>query len=138
MKTKNTIYKKLTKLLKQFCGFGLVGVSNTLISLMVYYVLVYLGLHYLIANAAGFMISVFNSYFWNSRYIFKNKTEANAFHAFLKVFMSYGFSFCLSSILLIILVQFLGISEFIAPILKFIAVIPLNFIMNKLWAFKDK
>lgn len=48
------------KNLRQFIKFGLVGVSNTLVSQAVYMICYNaLGLYPLIANAAGFVISVF-------------------------------------------------------------------------------
>lgn len=135
---KRKMYSKLKNLVQQFAKFGLVGVSNTLISLGVYYLLVGLGVHYLLANAAGFVISVCNSYFWNSRFVFKDKQETSGVRAFIKVFCSYGVSFCLSSVLMVLFVQILGISEYLAPILRLLFTIPLNFVMNKLWAFKEK
>lgn len=131
------MFKNLVKLAKQFLKFGMVGVSNTLISLGCYYLLVYLGVHYLLANAVGFLISVCNSYFWNSRYVFKEKKEQSGLRAFIKVFCSYGVSFCLSSVLMVLFVQVMGISEYLAPILRLVFTIPLNFVMNKLWAFKE-
>ncbi len=130
--------KRCKTLFVQFIKFGIVGFSNTFISLLTYYILVFLGVNYLIANTAGFVLSVINSYFWNSRYVFKGKTEANDIRAFLKVFISYLVSFCISSILIYLFVQILSISEYLAPILRLIVTIPLNFFMNKLWAFKDK
>ena len=55
----------------QFIKFGIVGVSNTLISLAVYQLaLNALGLHYLAANALGLVISVVNAYYWNNRCVF--------------------------------------------------------------------
>lgn len=131
-------WNSIQKLAKQFFKFGMVGVSNTLISLGCYYILVYLGVNYLLANAVGFLVSVCNSYFWNSRFVFKEKTESSGIRAFAKVFISYGISFCLSSVLMILFVQVLSISEYIAPILRLIFTIPLNFVVNKLWAFKEK
>ena len=128
----------LKKLFAQFMKFGIVGVSNTLISLGCYYVLVYFGVHYLLANGVGFVVSVCNSYFWNSRYVFKDKKEQSGLRDFVKVFCSYGVSFCLSSVLMVLFVQVLGISEYLAPILRLVFTIPLNFVMNKLWAFKEK
>ncbi|MBR3289248.1 MAG: GtrA family protein, partial [Clostridia bacterium] len=91
---------KLSKLFQQFVKFGLVGVSNTVISLAVYYILVYFNVHPVIANAVGFVASVINSYFWNSRFVFKDKTEDNSKKAFLKVVISYGVSFLLSTVLI--------------------------------------
>ena len=58
--------------------------------------------------------------------------------AFAKVLASYGFTFLLSIVLMSLLVEILNISSYIAPILKMVITIPLNFILNKVWAFKDK
>ncbi len=124
-------------LFKQFMKFGVVGLSNTAISLGIYYLLVSLGCHYLLANAVGFVISVLNSYFWNSRFIFREKREHSEWQALGKVFLSYGVSFCLSSLLMLLFVDALHISTYLAPVLRLVLTVPLNFLMNKLWAFKD-
>lgn len=58
--------------------------------------------------------------------------------AFFKVLASYGLSFFISIILMGILVDKLGISTYIAPLLKMAITIPMNFVLNKVWAFKDK
>lgn len=128
---------KLSKLFQQFVKFGLVGVSNTVISLAVYYILVYFNVHPVIANAVGFVASVINSYFWNSRFVFKDKTEDNSKKAFLKVVISYGVSFLLSTVLIEVFVDVLHINKYVAPVLRLIVTIPLNFFMNKVWAFKE-
>lgn len=130
--------EKLLKLFQQFIKFGLVGVSNTIISLGFYYLLVFFNFHPVIANAVGFLASVINSYFWNSKFVFKEKTEKNNKKAFLKVFVSYGLSFLLSTVLIEVFVDVLHISKYVAPILRLVFTIPLNFFMNKIWAFKEK
>lgn len=128
---------KMKKLIKQFVGFGLVGVTNTLISLLIYYVLVYFGCHYILANCFGFIGGVINSYFLNSRLVFKNKAEKNSKKAFIKVTISYGISFGISTVLMYIMVDKLNISEYIAPLIRLVVTVPINFVLNKLWAFKD-
>lgn len=128
---------KIKKLFVQFFKFGIVGISNTLISLITYYILVYLGAHYILANTAGFLISVCNAFYWNSKYVFKDSEETK-WRAFVKVFMSYGGSFLLSTCIIFVLVEVLNISEWLAPILRLVVTVPLNFVVNKLWAFRDK
>lgn len=120
---------------KQFIKFGLVGVSNTLISLGTYYLLYFWGVNYLIANTVGFIISVLNSYYWNNKYVFK-KTQVGNLKPLIKTFISYGFTFFISTVLLFVMVQLVKISEIIAPVVTLIITIPINFIMNKFWAFK--
>ena len=120
---------------KQFIKFGLVGVSNTFISLGTYYLLYFLGLNYLIANTIGFVVSVLNSYYWNNKYVFK-KTQNGHLKPLIKTFLSYGSTFLLSTFLLFVMVQYFGISEIFAPIISLVITIPLNFLINKFWAFK--
>lgn len=124
-----------TFMLKQFIKFGLVGVSNTLISLGIYYLLYFLGSHYLIANAIGFIVSVFNAYYWNNKYVFK-KTQDGNLKPFIKTFLAYGVTFLLSTGLLFISVQYAGISKIVAPLICLAVTTPINFFVNKFWAFK--
>ena len=121
--------------IKQFIKFGIVGVSNTLISLLIYYVLIYFKINYIVANTIGFIVSVLNAYYWNNRYVFKKSNEGNL-RPMIKTFVSYGTTFVLSTILLVVMVDYLNISNIIAPILNLIITIPLNFLLNKFWAFK--
>ena len=107
--------------IKQFIKFGLVGISNTLISLGMYYLLYFLGVNYLIANTVGFVVSVLNSYYWNNKYVFK-KTQKGHLKPLIKTFLSYGSTF--------------SVSEVVAPVVTLVITIPLNFLMNKFWAFK--
>ncbi len=124
--------------LNQFIKFGIVGVSNTVVNLLVYYICISFGTHYLLAYTIGFLASVGNAFFWNNKFVFKNKEENSIPRAFLKVLASYSFSFFLSVILMSIMVELLYISSVMAPILKLVITVPINFMLNKLWAFKDK
>lgn len=118
----------------QFIKFGIVGVSNTVIALAVYYLLLWLGAPYLIANTISWIVSVFNAFYWNNHYVFKNDTPW--LKALVKTYISYGTSFVASSILLIVFVEICNISDTIAPLLTLVLSIPMNFIMNKYWTFK--
>ena len=119
---------------KQFLKFGIVGVSNTLIALFIYYSLIFLNVHYIIANTAGFLVSVMNAYYWNSKYVFKKNSEGHK-NSFIKSFLSYGSTFVLGTLFLFIMVHYLGISDKVAPILNLILTIPANFLLHKLWVF---
>lgn len=129
--------RKFVALFKQFFKFSIVGISNTLISLGIYYLLVYLGVHYIIANIVGFIISVINAFYWNSKYVFP-KGVKNRKKSFIKCFVAYGFTFLLGTLLLYLMVDIIGISDKIAPIINLCITVPINFILNKLWAFKEK
>ena len=125
----------------QFIKFGIVGASNTLIAYVIYSICVYLGIHYLLANALGFFISVLNAYYWSDRFVFKKgEGEArSAIWTLAKTYVAYGSTgLLLASILLYLYVDKLHISEYIAQLLVLVVTIPLNFIINKFWSFKTK
>lgn len=124
----------------QFVKFGLVGVSNTFISYMVYLASVLCGANYLLGNLLGFVVSVLNSFYWNNKYVFKKEKDSkrSGVNALIKTFISYGATgLLLSSALLYVWIDLLGISELAAPIINLLVTIPLNFVLNKLWAFKQ-
>ena len=132
--------KKIKSTAIQFIKFGIVGLSNTIISYLIYALLVYLGLHYLIASIIAFFISVLNSFFWNSRYVFKKEdgAERSVLHALIKTFISYAFTgLILQNIFLFVFIDLLHISKYIAPLFILVVTVPLNFIMNKFWAFRQ-
>jgi Predicted membrane protein len=128
---------KLFVIIQQFIKFGIVGVSNTLLALFIYYILIFCNVHYIIANTIGFVCSVINAYYWNSKYVFNdNKSERNHVRSFIKVFVSYASTFILGTVLLYLWIDIIHISDMVAPIINLCITIPLNFLMNKVWAMK--
>ena len=133
----------------QFIRFGLVGVSNTLVSYGVYVVTLLLlrrldwlqGVDYYAAQIVAFILSVLWSFYWNNRFVFTVKSGETRtwWKALLKTYVSYSFTgLFLNSILLYLWVQLLNISEFLAPVINLLISVPLNFIINKFWAFRDE
>jgi len=132
-------FSNLKALAFQFIKFGIVGFSNTVISYLIYSAFVFLGLHYLVAGIIAFFVSVLNSFFWNNKYVFKKETgqKRNILHSLIKTYVSYAFSgLLIHNLLLIFFIEFMHISKYIAPLFGLTITIPMNFFMNKLWAFK--
>lgn len=132
----------------QFVKFGIVGLSNTIISYVIYAVGLVLmqkiqflpDYDYLWAQIIAFVLSVLWSFYWNNKMVFnlENGKERSLLKSLIKTFISYSFTgLFLSSILLFLWVDVLGISEYIAPLINLMITVPLNFIMNKMWAFKN-
>lgn len=135
--------------LMQFIKFGLVGLSNTVISYVIYVVSLKLlqvveifpQIDYLVAQIIAFVLSVAWSFYWNNKYVFTTADgeSRSIWRALLKTYVSYSFTgLFLNSILLILWVQVIGISELVAPIINLMVSVPLNFVINKFWAFKSK
>lgn len=125
----------------QFVKFGMVGLSNTLISYGIYLFGVWAGWHYLAASVVGFVVSVINAFYWNNRYVFAagEGEKRNLWKSFCKTFMAYaGTGLVLNNILLVIQIDLFHWPKAIAPLINLLITIPLNFILNKLWAFRGE
>ena len=125
----------------QFVQFCVVGLSNTLISYLIYAAFVLLGWNYFLGSIVGFVVSVTNSFYWNNKYVFKqeNGKRRSILASYIKTFLSYAATgLVLANILLVIWVELLHLPELLGPIVSLLVTIPLNFILNKLWAFRNK
>ena len=112
--------EEFVELFKQFVKFGLVGVSNTAVSMAVYYIFLWISPDlYMVGSILGTILSIANAFFWNDKFVFSGTS-------------------ILSNVLLWIEVAFFSVSKSIAPIVNLLVTIPLNFVINKLWTFKEK
>lgn len=139
--------KKKCKLLLQFVKFCLVGVSNTVVSYVLYAVIIFLlhglswGQDYIFANATSFTLSIFWAFYWNNKYVFKEEDTGRRkmWRALGRSFLVYGFSgYILDNVLSYIWIQRLDFSRYIAPLLNLPFSVPVNYLLNKLWAFKGE
>lgn len=133
-------YKQIIrgKNIVQFLKFGIVGLSNTFVSLAVYYVFLWFDQRlYLVGNVVGWIVSVANAYYWNNKYVFGagEKGFRQTLKKLSKTYLSYGATFVLSTLLLYVEVDVLNWSSIISPFVNLIITIPLNFLLNKFWAF---
>lgn len=138
---------KYTPILFQFIKFGIIGVSNTIISYVIYIIALKMlevvdvseNVSYLYAQGISFLLSVAWSYYWNNRFVFTNSKNTSWIKVLLKTYVAYSFTgLFLSSALLVVWIQYLGISEYIAPIINLLFTVPINFLINKFWAFASE
>lgn len=124
----------------QFIKFGVVGIVNNIISYGVYVLLVSINVHYVLANIVGFSASVFNAYYWNNKYVFKDTSGYRVWwKTFIKTYISYaGTGIVLSNILLFIWIELFHIPQVVAPAINVVIMVPINFFINKYWAYKVK
>lgn len=131
----------------QFVKFGIVGFSSTVVSYLLYSGSLLLirrvsrdiSYDYMIAQIIAFVLSVLWSFYWNNKYVFslKGGEQRSLWKSLLKTYISYSFTgLFLNTILLYLWVDILGINEFIAPLINLIVSVPINFFMNKFWAFR--
>ena len=131
--------------LTQFIKFCLVGVTNTLVSYGVNVLVLFLlkpyrlTWDYVAGNIVAFLLSVLWSFFWNNKLVFtvEKGQKRNIFSALLKTYVAYGFTgILLNNVLSYVWIEILGISKLVAPLINLIVSIPVNYLINKNWAFK--
>ena len=123
----------------QFIKFAIVGASNTLISLAIYYFFLWLDPSwYLWGNVVGWAGSVANAFFWSNRYVFANGERglSAGLKKLGKTYLCYGATFLLSTLLLYLEVDMWRWSAVFSPLLNLLVTVPLNFLLNKFWAFR--
>ena len=126
----------------QFLKFGMVGAVNTALSYLITN-LCYYGFHFheQICNFISFLITVLISYLLNSRFVFRQQEGEKQpwYKSLAKVYASYALTeLVLMGILLFIQERLLGIPHFIATFLNLCVTVPLNFILNKFWAYRKQ
>jgi putative flippase GtrA len=126
----------MTVRLVQFIKFGLVGVSNVLISLLVYYLLIALRVHYIPASIAGYLISSLSGYFLNKMWVFK-KSTASVKGSMVRYYIVYGSSLLINTLVMYLWVDLLNISDKLAPILTLCITVPYNYFLSKIWTFGE-
>lgn len=133
----------------QFIKFGIVGLSNTLIGYVIYVVSlrimrllhIFPSIDLYVAQLLMFILSVLWSFYWNNRTVFPqgNGEKRCIWRALVKTYISYGFtSLLLSELLLLFWVNYVGLSEYLAPVFSLLITVPLNYCMQKFWAFRKK
>lgn len=129
----------------QFVLFGVVGVSNTLVAYITFLVALELlgdgahasNLEMLESQAISFFISVAWSFMLNNRFVFEAKDNNGLLRRLAKTYISYSLTgLFLSSALLVLWVRVLNVPETIAPLINLLFTVPMNFLLNKYWAFR--
>ena len=120
--------------LVQWLRFVAVGVSNTLLSTLVFAALFHLGVHYLLASSVAFALGALNSYVLNRRWTFRSHDRRAPELARFACVQIVGLGVDLA--LLSGLVEVAGIPHVVAQVLAFPAASVVMFALSRQWAFK--
>ncbi|MCM1219993.1 MAG: GtrA family protein [Lachnospiraceae bacterium] len=131
---------KLWSTVEQFIKFACVGCFNTIILLAVYYIVIFIfgESAYLLGQTFGYVTGIVNSYFWNSKIVFHADIAAKPRKAFVRMCMCYGITYVVQIGILFAGVEMLHISERIVPIIAIMVTTPVNYLLNRSFAFENK
>jgi putative flippase GtrA len=121
--------------LVQFVKFGIVGVSNTLLTFIVYTLLLKVfGVWYLAASAIGFIVGATNGFLLNRRWTFAGHVGDAYTPLRWAVVQSGGLG--INLILLYLLVHDAHLDKLLAQALATIVVTITTFLINRAWTFR--
>jgi putative flippase GtrA len=121
--------------LVQFVKFGIVGVSNTLLTLVVYTVLLKVfGVWYLAASAIGFAVGAVNGFLLNRRWTFRDHVGDALTPVRWGVVQTCGLG--VNEGLLYLFVHDLHLDKLLAQVCATAVVTVSTFIVNRAWTFR--
>lgn len=123
--------------MKRFIKFCIVGFSNTIISLIMYFLALGCGINYIAATIFGYVISSVWGYVVNKLWVFKPQRN-NIWKSVVKYYITYGAALGINIAGMYCLVDIACISEKIAPFIILCVTIPFNFCMSKFWIYKEE
>ena len=113
--------------LKEFIGFLGVGVTNTVLTYIIYSFLL-LAIHYQLAYLFSYIIGIFIAYYLNLKFVFKKSSNKEKI---LKFPLVYVVQYIIGAILMNIFIDKLQVNKFLAPLLIVIVTVPLTFYLTK-------
>lgn len=134
---------KLYHKYEEIINYIIIGGLTTVVSLLVYYGLTYtifnpnVSIELQITNIISWIASVTFAYFTNRKYVFKQKNKMNLKEAF-DFYLSRVSTLVLDMLLMYILVTKLSFNDKIIKLIVQIVVIILNYVLSKIFVFKEK
>jgi len=129
----------------QFIKFGIVGAVNTLLSVGVAAVAMWLGLSENWAQVAGFVVGIINAFYWNRSHVFHAKEGQKIHVQLIKTFAVYLTTFLIFNLGLLNLEKAIwgtdvatweGLYRYVFLLVNLVFTVPINFFGIKLWAMK--
>ena len=126
---------KISKSVIQFIKFGIVGVSNTLLTALTIWILLkVLNFSPYFSNIVGYIVGLVNSFIWNRKWTFDSKTKVT--DTFFKFILTFGVSYLFQLGNLYILLHYTSIDSYVSQLLSIVVYTGINFVLNKIYTFK--
>ncbi len=128
---------KFGNVISQMIKYGLVGVINTLITMIVLFVLQNaFGVSYKLANGAGYVCGFINSFVLNKLWTFKGN-QKSTLSQFIRFALVFAGCYAVQLGLVILLVEKIHIDKNISQLMGMVFYTLVSFLLNKMFTFKD-
>lgn len=128
---------KESKRVEEIINYLFFGILTTFVSILSYFVLRLIIDNYMVCTIISWFISVIFAYFTNRIFVFKN-FEKKIFIQLLFFIGSRLISLLFEMITMYILVDFVSVNDKVSKIFVQLIVIVLNYILSKMFVFKNE
>lgn len=126
--------KLLIQKYNSFIKFCLIGVTNTVISLFFFNLLIQRNFHYSFATTFSYVLGIANGYILNSRFVFNKRASLQTMYKFIAIYLS---ALVINLIWMFVLVDMISVKPMYAQIFAIGFNVLYNYILNKRWTFKE-
>ena len=126
---------KSTRLLIQFVKYGVVGISNTLLTAAIIWIMMKVchSSDY-VSNIIGYIVGLINSFIWNRRWTFENNSQLSK--TAFKFIITFAISYLLQLGNLYLLLNYTTFDAYFCQLTSIVVYTSVNFILNKYYTFK--
>lgn len=121
---------------KELFWYVVFGTLTTIVNIVVYFALEYIGVNYIISNIIAWFLSVLFAYVTNRIWVFESKSP-NIMKEMVLFFSGRIFSGVLDTALLYLFVDILTLGNTFSKIAVEIIITILNYLLSKLIVFKE-
>ena len=121
---------------KEMLSYVFVGGMTTLVNYVVYFILLKIHSHWLIANSISWFFAVLFAYYTNKRYVFKSKNEVKK--EFISFVLLRFMTLLIENVCLYLLIDLMNIQPMISKILVSFITIISNYVLCKFKIFKEE
>lgn len=119
--------KMLLKKYEEQWHYLIVGCCTTLINYILYFLLSFLGMYYIASNVLAWAGAVAFAYFANAAWVYRSTSRRSLREATAFV-LSRVFSLALETVLLALMVELLGLGEYVSKIVVGVVVVVVNYL----------
>ncbi|MDR2083771.1 MAG: GtrA family protein [Bacteroidales bacterium] len=131
--------KKLIKNNISLIKYFIVGIINTLVSLIVIAICMYLfNLKYDTSNIIGYVIGLINSFIWNKNWVFKKRESNELLKEIVLFLLVFLLCFGIQFLSLKVMVEKLNLQEYISQVIAMIIYTIPSYFLNRFITFKQK
>lgn len=121
---------------KEIVSYVFVGGMTTLVNYVVYFILLKIHSHWLIANSISWIFAVLFAYYTNKRYVFKSTN--NIKKEFISFILLRFMTLLIENICLYLLIDLLNLQSMISKVCVSFITILSNYILCKFKIFKEE